>query len=151
MNARRLRAARLLASLAAGILFGLGLVISQMVNPAKIIGFLDIAGNWDPTLLVVMAGALLVATPAFRLVLKRPQPLFASSFSLPTKTDLEPRLIGGAALFGIGWGLSGFCPGPAVTALVALEPTVPIFVLAMLAGALLCDRLAMRRQAHEQF
>jgi len=151
MNAQHTRAARLLASLASGVLFGLGLVISQMVNPAKIIGFLDVAGNWDPTLLVVMAGALLIATPAFRLVLKRPHPLFATNFSLPIKTDLEPRLIGGAALFGIGWGLSGFCPGPAVTALVTLEPSVLIFVLAMLAGALLFDRLAMRRQAHEPF
>jgi uncharacterized membrane protein YedE/YeeE len=139
---RHTRAARLLAALGAGILFGLGLVISQMVNPAKIIGFLDVAGRWDPTLLVVMAGALAVATPAFRLVLKRSRPLFATGFSLPTRTDLEPRLIAGAALFGIGWGLAGFCPGPAVTALVTLQLPVLVFVVAMLAGALLYDRLA---------
>jgi hypothetical protein len=141
-NERHARAARLFAALASGILFGLGLVISQMVNPAKIIGFLDVAGRWDPTLLVVMAGALLVATPAFRLVLKRPHPLFATDFSLPTRTDLDPRLFAGAALFGIGWGLSGFCPGPAVTALVTLQLPVLVFVVAMLAGALLYDRLA---------
>ena len=133
---------RLFSALAAGVLFGLGLVISQMVNPARVIGFLDVAGNWDPTLAFVMGGALLVAFPAFRWVLKRPHPLFAAGFSLPTRTDLEPRLIGGAALFGIGWGLAGLCPGPAVTALVSLSTPVLLFVVCMLAGAKIYDVLA---------
>lgn len=143
-NARHLRAAHLLSALASGILFGLGLAVSQMVNPAKVIGFLDVTGAWDPTLAVVMAGALLVSMPAFRVVLKRPHPLLATRFTLPTKTDLDPRLIGGAALFGIGWGMAGFCPGPAVTALVTFAPPVIVFVLAMLAGTWLCGRLMDR-------
>ncbi|MBI3898903.1 MAG: YeeE/YedE family protein [Gammaproteobacteria bacterium] len=136
-----LRAAYLLSALASGILFGLGLVISQMVDPAKIIGFLDITGEWDPTLAVVFAGALMVSIPAFHWILKRPHPLLATSFVLPTKTELDLRLIGGAALFGIGWGLAGFCPGPAVTALVTFAPPVIIFVAAMLAGTWLYGRL----------
>ena len=126
---------QLLAALAAGIVFGLGLVISQMVNPAKIVGFLDVAGKWDPTLLFVMGGALAVTIPGFRWILKRPHPLFAGRFAVPTRQDLDPRLIGGAALFGIGWGLAGFCPGPAVTALVTLGLPVLVFFVAMLAGS----------------
>jgi uncharacterized protein len=140
-------AARLLSALASGVLFGLGLVISQMVNPAKIVGFLDVAGRWDPTLAVVMAGALLVSIPSFRWILKRPHPLFAAGFSLPTKTDLDPRLIVGAALFGVGWGLAGLCPGPAVIALLTLAWPVLVFFAAMLAGALLWDRIARRQAA----
>ena len=126
---------QLLAALAAGIVFGLGLVVSQMVNPAKIVGFLDVAGKWDPTLLFVMGGALAVTIPGFRLVLKRPHPLFASGFSVPTRRDLDRRLIAGAAFFGVGWGLAGFCPGPAVTALVTLGLPVLVFFVAMLAGS----------------
>lgn len=140
-RAQRIRATRLVASLAAGVLFGFGLAVAEMVNPAKIIGFLDITGNWDPTLIVVMAGALLIAAPSFRWVLKRPTPLLDAKFYLPTKTDLEPRLIVGATLFGIGWGLGGFCPGPAVAALVTLAWPVVIFVLAMLVGVVIYDRL----------
>jgi uncharacterized membrane protein YedE/YeeE len=136
---------QLLAALAAGILFGLGLVVSQMVNPAKIVGFLDVTGKWDPTLLFVMGGALAVTIPGFRLILKRPHPLFAGGFLLPTKRDLDPRLIAGAALFGVGWGLAGFCPGPAVTALVTLALPVFIFFAAMLAGEVACDRWTSRK------
>ena len=112
------RALPLFFALLSGTLFGLGLVVSGMVNPAKVLAFLDVAGNWDPTLAFVMLGALAVTTPAFRVVLKRRGPWFANRFALPTKSDLEPRLVLGAALFGIGWGLAGLCPGPAVTALV---------------------------------
>lgn len=126
---------QLLAALAAGIVFGLGLVVSQMVNPAKIVGFLDVTGKWDPTLLFVMGGALAVTIPGFRWILKRPHPLFARGFLLPTRTDFDPRLIAGAAVFGVGWGLAGFCPGPAVTALVTLGPQVLVFFVAMLAGS----------------
>jgi len=136
---------QLLAALAAGIVFGLGLAVSQMVNPAKIVGFLDVAGNWDPTLLFVMGGALAVTIPGFRLVLKRPHPLFAGGFSVPTRRDLDRRLIAGAALFGVGWGLAGFCPGPAITALVTLALPVFVFFTAMLAGEVACDRWAGRK------
>ena len=136
---------QLLAALAAGIVFGLGLVVSQMVNPAKIVGFLDVAGKWDPTLLFVMGGALAVTIPGFRLVLKRPHPLFAGGFSVPTRRDLDRRLIAGAALFGVGWGLAGFCPGPAITALVTLALPVFIFFAAMLAGEVACDRWTNRK------
>ena len=137
-------------ALLSGTLFGLGLAISGMVNPATVLAFLDVAGAWDPTLAFVMLGALAVTTPAFRYVLKRRQPWFAPGFTLPTRTDLEPRLILGAALFGIGWGLAGLCPGPAVTALVSGKGAVYAFVAAMLAGFLLHDRLeARKRSVHE--
>jgi len=140
------RNAELFSSLAAGVLFGLGLAVSQMVNPAKVIGFLDVAGKWDPTLLFVMGGALAVTVPAFRWVVKRSYPLFAAGFVLPTRKDLDPRLIAGAALFGIGWGLAGLCPGPAVTALVTLALPIAVFFVAMLAGAFAYDRVARRKR-----
>ncbi|MDQ4126849.1 MAG: YeeE/YedE family protein [Actinomycetota bacterium] len=108
-----------------------------MMNPAKVIGFLDVAGDWDPTLAFVMGGALLVTIPAFRLVLGRPRPILADGFALPTGGALDGRLLGGAALFGVGWGLSGFCPGPAVAALVTGLAPVFAFVAAMLAGMVL--------------
>jgi uncharacterized membrane protein YedE/YeeE len=125
---------RMLVALFSGALFGLGLAISGMVDPAKIIGFLDVAGDWDPTLAFVMGGALLVAIPAFRLILRRPRPVLADDFELPTKTDVDARLLGGAALFGVGWGLAGFCPGPSVTALATGLTPVFAFVAAMVAG-----------------
>ncbi len=125
---------RMLVNLFAGALFGLGLAVSGMVDPAKVIGFLDVAGDWDPTLAFVMGGALLVTIPAFRLIFKRPRPVLADEFELPTKKDLDARLLGGSALFGVGWGLSGFCPGPAVTALATGLTPVFAFVVAMLAG-----------------
>ena len=125
---------KMLVNLFAGALFGLGLTISGMVNPAKIIGFLDFAGDWDPTLAFVMGGALLVAVPAFRLILKRPRPVLADAFDLPIKKDVDPRLLAGSAIFGVGWGLAGFCPGPAVTALTSGLAPVFAFVAAMVAG-----------------
>lgn len=125
---------RLIVALISGTLFGLGLTISGMINPAKVIGFLNIAGEWDPTLAFVMGGALVVTIPAFRWVLKQSRPAFDESFAVPTRTDLEPRLLGGATLFGVGWGMSGFCPGPALTALAAGIPSVFFFVAAMVAG-----------------
>jgi uncharacterized protein len=147
MAAHGMRIAQLFSALGSGILFGLGLVISGMVNPAKVIGFLDVAGDWDPTLAFVMGGALLVATPAFRWILRRPHPMLGTAFSLPTKAEIEPRLIGGAALFGVGWGLVGLCPGPAITALVSGVPLVALFVVAMVAGAWLHNRLTRRAGA----
>ena len=144
MMATRSNASQFFFAVLSGILFGLGLAVSGMVNPAKILAFLDVAGDWDPTLAFVMVGALVVTTPAFRVVLKRPGPWFASRFELPTKTDLEPRLVLGAALFGIGWGLAGLCPGPAVTDLVTARGSVLLFVAAMLAGAMFYDWLDAR-------
>jgi uncharacterized membrane protein YedE/YeeE len=125
---------KMLVNLFAGTLFGLGLSISGMVNPQKVIGFLDFAGEWDPTLAFVFGGALLVAIPAFRLILRRQHPLLAEDFDLPTKKDVDGRLLGGAALFGIGWGLAGLCPGPAVTALASGLLPVFAFVAAMIMG-----------------
>ena len=120
-----------------GLLFGLGLTISGMINPKKVIGFLDLAGDWDPSLALVMATALAVTIPGFRLILKRERPLFQSKFFLPSKTDIDLRLISGAALFGIGWGLAGLCPGPALAGATSLNSSVVTFVAAMLAGMLL--------------
>ena len=128
---------RTIVALFSGALFGLGLAVSGIMNPAKVIGFLDLAGKWDPTLAFVMGGALLVTIPAFRLILGRPRPILADGFALPTKSALDGRLLGGAALFGVGWGLSGFCPGPAVAALVTGLTPVFAFVAAMMAGMVL--------------
>lgn len=125
---------RMLVNLFAGTLFGLGLAVSGMVDPAKVIGFLDIAGDWDPTLAFVMGGALLVTIPAFRMIFKRPRPVLANNFELPPKKEVDTRLLGGSALFGVGWGLSGFCPGPAATALATGLTPVFAFIAAMIAG-----------------
>ncbi len=128
---------RMLAALFAGTLFGLGLAVSGMMNPAKVIGFLDVSGAWDPTLAFVMGGALLVTIPAFRMILGRPRPVLADGFVLPTRGTLDGRLLGGSALFGVGWGLSGFCPGPAVAGLITGLTPVVAFVAAMAAGMVL--------------
>ncbi len=120
-----------------GLLFGLGLTISGMINPAKVIGFLDVAGNWDPSLALVMASGLAVTVPGFHFILKQERPLFETKFFLPGKADVDPRLISGAALFGIGWGLAGLCPGPALAGITSLDSSVLSFVAAMLAGMLL--------------
>ncbi len=129
---------RMIVALLSGALFGLGLAVSGMANPAKVIGFLDVTGDWDPTLAVVMGGALLIAVPAFHMVFKRQGPVLAVEFELPTKKEVDAPLLGGSVLFGIGWGLSGFCPGPAVTALVPALITgiMPVFVFfaAMVVG-----------------
>lgn len=141
---------RILTALISGTLFGLGLAVSGMMNPQKVIGFLDVAGAWDPTLAFVMGGALLVTIPAFRLILGRPRPVLADGFSLPTNSSLDARLIGGSALFGVGWGLSGFCPGPAVAALVTGLTPVFAFVAAMMAGMVLYAWLFERPAAERR-
>jgi uncharacterized membrane protein YedE/YeeE len=123
-----------LVNLSLGLLFGVGLVVSGMSDPAKVLNFLDVFGNWDPSLAFVMAGAVLVAFAGYRLVLKRNRPVMAGTFHLPTKTDFDRRLVAGAAIFGIGWGLGGFCPGPAFTALGLARPGVLVFLPAMVAG-----------------
>jgi len=122
-------------ALLSGMVFGIGLAISGMANPAKVLGFLDVAGPWDPTLGLVMVGALLVTIPAFRLILKRRGPLFTPRFVLPTAVSVERSLAVGAALFGVGWGLAGLCPGPAVMDLVTGDKGIILFVAAMLIGA----------------
>jgi uncharacterized membrane protein YedE/YeeE len=133
-------------SAVAGLLFGGGLVLSGMVNPEKVLRFLDLgaipAGGWDPSLAFVMGGALAVALPAFALARRRAKPLLGEAFHLPERGAVDLRLILGSILFGIGWGLVGFCPGPAIAALGLDGWKAPIFVLAMLAGMTLERRLA---------
>jgi len=135
----------ILVNLALGLLFGIGLIVSGMSNPAKVLNFLDLAGTFDPSLAFVMGGAVLVAFVGFRLVLVRERPLLAPRFQLPTRTDIDTRLIVGPALFGIGWGLGGFCPGPAFTALSLAAPGTLAFVPAMLAGMWAARLLAERK------
>ncbi|MBA2618657.1 MAG: YeeE/YedE family protein [Rubrobacter sp.] len=132
---------RAAAALASGLVFGLGLAVSGMMNPARVIGFLDVAGDWDPTLAFVMGGALLVAVPAYRFIPRRGRPLLEEEFSLPEKKAVDAPLVGGSALFGVGWGLVGFCPGPAIAALGTGFVPVFAFVAAMLAGMALHARL----------
>lgn len=124
----------LLIALVSGLIFGVGLVISQMMNPAKVLNFLDVAGHWDPSLAFVMAGAIPVAALGFYFGRRRKAPVFAKTFQTPAQTRIDFRLIAGAALFGIGWGLVGFCPGPALAALQSGRHEVFIFVAAMIGG-----------------
>ena len=132
------------AALAAGMLFAFGLAVSEMINPARVIGFLDVAGRWDPTLLWVMAGALSITAPAFPLILRLRKPLLAREFSLPLKSRIDRPLVLGAVIFGVGWGLAGFCPGPALAALASASSGVGVFVVAMLVGQWLASRLEER-------
>jgi uncharacterized protein len=118
----------------AGLIFGLGLLISGMANPAKVQNFLDLAGTFDPSLIFVMLGAVVVTFVGYRLVLRRPRPLLAEKFLVPTLKEIDGRLVVGAGLFGVGWGLSGFCPGPAITSLPLLAKGTLIFVSAMIVG-----------------
>jgi uncharacterized protein len=117
-----------------GLLFGAGLVISGMTQPEKVVSFLNVAGSWDPSLAFVMGGAMGVNLIATRLMPRLAAPIFGGAFALPTRTDINPRLVGGAALFGVGWGLGGFCPGPALTSVVGGASEALIFVGAMLGG-----------------
>lgn len=125
---------RLLGSYIIGLIFGIGIAISGMANPAKVINFFDIAGIWDPSLAFVMGGALIVTFVGYTYVLKRPSPVLGGTFLLPTKRDLDARLLGGSAAFGVGWGIAGFCPGGALPALGTGVTDVFVFVGAMLAG-----------------
>jgi uncharacterized protein len=125
---------RLLAALAAGALFGIGLTVSRMVDPAKVLGFLDIAGDWDPSLALVMAGALIVTAPAYAIARRLHAPLCADRFSPPAANRIDRRLAAGAVLFGIGWGLVGYCPGPALASIGFAGGRTLLFVAAMLVG-----------------
>lgn len=128
----------------AGALFAVGLVVSGMTSPARVTAFLDLGGRWDPTLAFVMVGAIAVHAPLARLIRRRSAPVFDTKFHVPTTTVIEPRLVLGAALFGVGWGLSGYCPGPALVSVAASGSSVLVFVAAMLAG-IAVTRLATRR------
>ena len=125
---------RLITSYLIGVIFGVGISISGMANPAKVLNFFDIAGAWDPSLIFVMGGALITTFIGYRIVLRRPAPTLEETFKLPTRSDLDLPLIGGSALFGVGWGIAGFCPGGALPALGTGRSEVIIFTVALIAG-----------------
>ncbi|HEY8427627.1 MAG TPA: DUF6691 family protein [Sandaracinaceae bacterium] len=132
------------ASFAAGALFAVGLSLAGMTQPSKVIGFLDFFGRWDPSLMFVMGGAIGVHLVLSRFIVKRESPLFAARFRIPTRRDVTPKLVAGAALFGIGWGLGGFCPGPGIASIGTLGAHALTFVAAMALGILAHDRLLSR-------
>ena len=125
-----------LASFGSGALFGVGLIVAGMTKPEKVVGFLDFTGSWDPSLMFVMGGAVMVHFVLFRVIRRLPTPVFDTKFHIPTRRDLDARLLLGAALFGIGWGLGGFCPGPGLVSLASGSLAPLVFVLAMTAGML---------------
>lgn len=133
-----------LVNLAIGLLFGVGLVVSGMADPAKVLNFLDLFGDWDPSLAFVMGGAVIVTFLGYRLVLPRGRPIVGERFHLPTSNSIDARIVAGSALFGVGWGLGGFCPGPVLTALGLGAPGTLVFVPTMLIGMWLARMLAER-------
>ncbi|MDO8432819.1 MAG: YeeE/YedE family protein [Candidatus Binatus sp.] len=139
-----------LVSLASGVVFALGLGISGMTRPSKVIGFLDFAGDWDPSLGLVMAGAMGVYAIAYQASRRMGAPLLSTSFAIPAQSNLDGRLIAGAALFGIGWGLGGFCPGPAITSMASGQAPVFVFVIAMAAGMIL-QAVVMTREKDQAY
>lgn len=137
--------ARITVALLSGSLFGYGLSLSGMVDPARVLGFLDIAsGRWDPSLMFVLGGAVCIAFIAVTIQRRLQRPVFDTQFHIPERTDIDARLVGGSVLFGIGWGLAGFCPGPALSALTTGLTPVLLFTVAMIAGMLLHDRVLAR-------
>lgn len=133
--------------LIAGLVFGAGLVISSMTDPTKVLAFLDVTGNWDPSLLLVLGAAVIVNFVGYRLVLKRGEPVFGDRFALPTSQDLDARLIGGSALFGIGWGLAGYCPGPGFVAIAQGNLEAIVFVATVFVGFISVDLIDRLRAA----
>ncbi|MDP2818690.1 MAG: hypothetical protein Q8O29_10540 [Polaromonas sp.] len=129
-----------------GLIFGIGLILSGMTDPGKVIGFLDLFGAWDPSLALVMGGAILVGVFAFALAKKRTTTFLGSALHLPNSGDIDKRLLLGSLIFGVGWGLAGFCPGPAIVSMGAGQPKAVVFVLAMLAGILLFELSERRTQ-----
>jgi hypothetical protein len=127
---------RILSALVIGLIFGLGISISGMANPAKVLNFFDIFGTWDPSLAFVMAGALAVNIPGYRLAFRRPAPVIEPRFQIPDKRVIDRRLVLGSATFGIGWGIAGFCPGGALPVISTLEPGVLLFIAALIVGML---------------
>jgi hypothetical protein len=141
---------RLIPAFLIGLLFGTGIVLSGMANPAKVLNFFDVAGSWDPSLALVMAGALAVALPGYRLVLGRPAPALDARFHLPRARAIDAPLVGGAALFGIGWGMAGVCPGGALPALGTGQAEIFVFVAALVAGILVARALQAARHAAQR-
>ena len=139
-----------LSSLLAGLIFGLGLIISGMANPGKVLGFLDLTGNWDPSLAFVMAGAIAVGAVAFFVARKRTVSLLGAEMKLPVARHIDSRLVLGSTLFGIGWGIAGFCPGPGLVALGMGDMKAVVFVVAMLAGMVAFEWLERRKLAVSQ-
>ena len=129
-----------------GLLFGLGLILSGMTDPGKVLGFLDLFGTWDPSLALVMGGAIMVGFFAFMLAKKRTQSFLGSAMHLPGRNDIDRRLVVGAALFGAGWGLAGFCPGPALVSLAAGQAQAAVFVVSMVAGMALFEAMEQRKR-----
>lgn len=140
---------RLLTALLIGLIFGLGISVSGMIDPAKVLNFFDIAGTWDPSLAFVMAGALAVAIPGYRVVLGRPAPTFEPRFQLPDTRVIDRRLILGSATFGVGWGIAGFCPGGALPAIGSGDPAVFLFLAALIGGLLIARVLQSRAPSHK--
>lgn len=141
--------ARFLSPLLIGLIFGAGIALSGMINPAKVLNFFDVAGTWDPSLAFVMGGALSVAFIGYRLVLKRSGPVFGGAFQLPTRRDLDKPLVIGSAVFGLGWGVAGFCPGASIPALGLGQPDAFVFVAAMIGGILLARMLRKAMEARK--
>jgi uncharacterized membrane protein YedE/YeeE len=137
---------RLLSAFLVGLIFGVGIAISGMINPAKVLNFFDIAGTWDPSLIFVMGGALITTFIGYRVVLRRPAPVIEAKFLLPTARDIDARLVGGSAVFGLGWGIAGFCPGAALPALGSGKWEVAAFIAALVAGIWVA-RMAQARSA----
>lgn len=135
---------RVLSAYLIGLLFGIGIVLSGMGDPAKVLNFFDLAGSWDPSLIFVMGGALVTTFLGYRFVLKRPAPLFGVGFKIPGKTEIDARLLGGSALFGVGWGIAGFCPGGALPMLGTGDHRVALFVGACLVGIFAARQLSRR-------
>jgi uncharacterized membrane protein YedE/YeeE len=136
---------RMISAFTVGLIFGLGIAISGMINPAKVLNFFDVAGHWDPSLIFVMGGALITTFIGYRVVLRRPAPLIEERFQLPTNIAIDARLIGGSAVFGLGWGIAGFCPGAALPALATGKVEVLAFVGALLAGIWVARRILARQ------
>jgi hypothetical protein len=130
-----------LVSLFCGIIFGIGLVISQMINPAKVLGFLNLFGEWDPSLAFVMIGALIVSSPLFHLFKNKEKPIFSTSFSISENKEIDKRLIFGSILFGGGWGLAGLCPGPAISSIALLNISSVTFVFSMFIGFYIASKI----------
>jgi len=135
---------RLLSHFLIGLIFGIGISISGMANPAKVINFFDVAGTWDPSLIFVMGGGLIVTFFGYRFVLKRPKPAFEDSFHVPSARQIDGRLLGGSALFGIGWGISGFCPGGVIPVIGTGKSEVLIFMVAMVGGVMIARFIQFR-------
>ena len=130
-----------LVALFCGTIFGIGLVISQMINPSKVLGFLNVFGEWDPSLALVMVGALIISSPLFHLFKNKEKPIFSTSFSISENKEIDKRLIFGSILFGAGWGLAGLCPGPAISSIALLNISSVTFVFSMFVGFYIASKI----------